>query len=130
MILNYSKMIKGVNHAHLEPSDIPYSPNHFLDRGFFYHFLQQRGSSFLRNFNSEKNNLGLFLAKLVELNTPACRMTVTERQSNEKENQDKIIEWSVIWLKKKHAIWLLVLNLDHFHGKMQSFIRFSYLKIS
>ena len=27
-------------------------------------------------------------------------MTVTERQSNEKENQDKIIEWSVIWLKK------------------------------
>ena len=51
-------------------------------------------------------------------------MTVTERQSNEKENQDKIIEWSVIWLKKNHAIWLLVLNLDHFHGKMQSFISF------
>ena len=27
-------------------------------------------------------------------------------------------------------IWLLVLNLDHFHGKMQSFISFLYLKIS
>ena len=80
-----------------------------------------------RNLNSEKTNIGLFLAKLVKLNTAACRMTVTEteRQSNEKENQDKIIEWSVIWLKKNHAIWLLVLNLDHFHRKMQSFIRFS-----
>ena len=74
-------MIKGVNHAHLEPiwhhseaSDIPYSPNQFLDRDLFCHFLQQRGSSFLRNLNSEKNNLGLFLAKLVKLNTPACRI--------------------------------------------------------
>ena len=45
-------MIKGVSHAHLgpiwyhlEPSDIPYSPNQFLGWDFFCRFLQQTGSS-------------------------------------------------------------------------------------
>ena len=44
-------MIKGVTHAHLgpiwyhsEPSDVPYSPNHFLGWDFFCCFLQQIGS--------------------------------------------------------------------------------------
>ena len=44
-------MIKGVTHAnlgpiwyHLEPSDVPYSPNQFLGWDFFCRFLQQDGS--------------------------------------------------------------------------------------
>ena len=45
-------MIKGLTHVHFgpiwyhsEPSDVPYSPNHFLGWDFFCCFLQQVGSN-------------------------------------------------------------------------------------
>ena len=48
---NNTKLILDDAHAHLgpiwyhsKPSGIPYSPNQFLDRNFFCHFLQQIGS--------------------------------------------------------------------------------------
>ena len=47
----YQNDPKQLNHAHLgpiwyhsEPSDVPYSPNQFLDWDFFCYFLQQDGS--------------------------------------------------------------------------------------
>ena len=57
-----------VTHAHLgpiwyhsEPSDLPYSPNHFLGWDFFCRFLQQDGSSYKTCFNPN-----LIFLRLVE----------------------------------------------------------------
>ena len=40
---------------HSEPSDVPYSPNQFLDWDFFCQFLQQDGSS-----SRSRNNINFF----------------------------------------------------------------------
>ena len=60
-------MIKGVTDAHLgpisyqsKPSDVPYSPNQFLDLDFFCRFLQQTGSTNLLFFLYD--GIGMFLA--------------------------------------------------------------------
>ena len=57
--LNDTKLVlndyQGVTHVHLgpiwyhsEPSDVPYCPNQFLGWGFFYCFLQQTNSRYIK----------------------------------------------------------------------------------
>ena len=129
-------MIKGVNHAHLgpiwhhsEPSDIPYSLNQFLDRDLFSISYSKGVLVFWGIWIQKKQSWTVF-GKTGQTQYTCMQndgdWEAVERKRKPRQNYRVVCHL----VKKNHAIWLLVLNPDHFHGKMQSFIRFSYLKIS